>query len=179
MIETLLVLALSGCVPDGASVVCPFPAPPELHHRHVRLELACADPVYLNGSSVEGSAQPRPVGEFLIARGGNTLQMPFTCTSAKQPAKLLITPRVYIARILPKGIGLTVTIENTLDNTVSIGLSCHGPAAAATASATIPARGQAELVVPVTAKGKVTCVMEKTPEALEEAYQFQMDAIYQ
>ncbi|MBL0161655.1 MAG: hypothetical protein IPP47_32035 [Bryobacterales bacterium] len=44
MIETLVVLALAGCVADATDVVCRFPAPPDLPARHVRLDLACLAP---------------------------------------------------------------------------------------------------------------------------------------
>ena len=175
MIETLVVLALAGCVADAAEDVCRFPAPPGLPARHVRLELACLQPIYLNGASVEGGAHVRAVRELLNGRGQNTLRMPPACA----PARLLITPRVYISSIRPQGKTLSVTVENTLDNTVSIGLSCRGSASPSTASATIPARGLADLSVPLVAQGRVTCVLEKTPEALEESYLFRMDAIYQ
>jgi hypothetical protein len=88
MIETLVVLALSGCVSDASAVVCRFPAPSDLPARHVRLELACLHPIYLNGSSVEGGARVRAVSELLNGRGQNTLRMPQACA----PARLLITP---------------------------------------------------------------------------------------
>jgi len=175
MIETLVVLALAGCVADAAEAVCRFSAPPGLPARHVRLELPCLAPVYLNGSSLEGGARVRAVSELLNGRGPNTLRMPPACA----PARLLLTPHVYIATIRPEGKALSVTVENTLDNTVSIGLSCRGSGSPATASATIPARGLADLSILLFPQGRVTCLMEKTPEALEESYTFQMDAIYQ
>jgi hypothetical protein len=96
-----------------------------------------------------------------------------------RPGEAFDHPRVYIASLRPDGSALSVTVENTLDNTVSIGLSCRGSASPATASATIPARGLADLTIVLFPQGRVTCLMEKTPEALEESYRFQMDAIYQ
>ena len=173
--ETLVILALSGCAPTGPAVVCRFPAPPDLARRHVRLQVSCPDAVYVNGSRVDGAGRVRRVAELLLGQAENTLKMPSRC----EPAKLLVTPRVYIAAIRPEGDGLAVIIENTLDNTVSVGLSCRGPAASKTASATIPARGQSDLSIPLAAKGRVSCVLEKTPEALEEAYSFQTESIFQ
>lgn len=175
MIETLVVLALAGCVPDGAELLCRFPAPQKLASRHVRLEVACAHAVYLNGLTVAGPAPVRTVTDLLSGRGGNTLRLHPACN----PAKLLITPRVFIASVRRDAGGLSVTVENTLDNTVSVAVSCRGPAGAAAASATIPANALADLLIAVRGEGTVTCVLDKTSEAVEGAYQFALETIFQ
>lgn len=175
MLETLVVLALTGCTLDGAELACRFPAPTGLPQRQVRLEVACSGTVLLNGSTVEGGTTVRKIHDLLIGRGENILRMRKDCA----PAKLLVTPRVYVSGVRPEGNGLTVTVENSLDNTVSIGLVCNGPAGSGAASTTIPANGLAELSLALRAKGKITCVLEKVPEAVEESYRFQFETIYQ
>ena len=131
MIETLVALALTGGLADGADLACRFPTPANLDTRQVRLELACSLPVYLNGSTLAGGTRPRVVSDVLAGRGNNTLTMKASCA----PAMLLVTPRVYISRILPEGNALSVTVENALENTVSVSLSCRGLAGRSTGTA--------------------------------------------
>lgn len=175
MIETLVILALTGCAPDGTEVLCRFPAPENLAQRQVRLAVACLHEVHLNGSTVEGGTRVRVVRDFLIGRGANALRMKANC----EPAKLLVTPRVYIAGILPESNGLAISVENGLENTVSVGVTCRGRADSGSSSATIPANGQAQLAIAVRAEGRITCILEKAPEALEESYRYQIDALFQ
>ncbi len=175
MIETLVVLALAGCTPDGAELLCRFPAPAGLARRQVRLEVACAQTVHLNASTVAGPAHVRTITDLLSGRGENTLRMNPACA----PAKLLVTPRVYISAVRPEAGRLSVAVENTLDNTVSVALSCRGPAGVGTASATIPANGLADLLIATRGEGTVTCLLDKASEAVEGSYRFVAETIFQ
>ena len=175
MIELLAIVALTGCLPEGTEVVCHFPAPWNLTRREIRLQVACQGDVRLNGSLVEGRIGPREMSDLLIGRGQNVLRMGAGCS----PARLLVTPRVYIAEVLAVNSGLSVTVKNALDNTVSVGLSCRGTEDSGSASSTIAANGQVHVPISVRAKGKVTCILDKEPEALEESYRYQMDVAFQ
>jgi len=127
---------------------------------------------------------PDAVDEWLIPNlrsAGSTSHIAVAAPSIPAAASLLLSPRVYLAKLdailCQDHLAATAWVRNTLDNTVNVSVAlAQGPAHSAPVDATVPPGMTQSIPVrfPITAKAgqalDVIARLEKAEEAMEAAY---------
>ena len=156
-----------------------FAAPADLATLHVRLELERPGGVRLNGAPLDPGAVVDVAGRLGRA---NLLE----AARDAGRARLLVTPRVYIAsaEVVVAGglVRAAVVVRNTLENTVNVavGVSAVDGVVAASAAATVPPGTSQEVVLQGPMPGgteRVKISVDKDEEAMEGSYRYEADYV--
>ncbi|MBM3734264.1 MAG: hypothetical protein FJW39_00625 [Acidobacteria bacterium] len=156
-----------------------FDRPARIAGKHARLETPSRVELRLNSETIPGAPARSysGIGDSLGVR--NRLW----CASDPGPARLILTPRVFISEAVVQAgeaeLTADVTVRNTLDNTVNVIVEVRkpgtpeGPSAVATigpgVTQTVEVRGKLE---GVRSGEPLEIWVEKDEEAMEGAYRY-------
>ena len=149
----------------GSGWCVEFARPDKLANRHIRVVAPGAEKVSINGLTLS-----RPYDVTGLLGASNEL-----CTDART-ASLRVTPMVYIdsarVRAAENQVEATVSVRNTLDNTVNVAVALEGQDLSATA--TVPPGMTQDVVLRGSARVgvQVMILMDKDEEAMEGAYRY-------